>query len=125
MKIKISKVDKLFSQYIRERDGWKCQRCGTYYQPPTMALHCSHFWGRSNKCTRFDTENCMTLCYGCHSRMEGNKQGEYRDIMLKRLGDKGYRNLEIRARMTCSERDECQKALIWLNFDKDATSTSK
>lgn len=101
MKIKITKADSLFSKRIRERDNWTCQRCGTRYDPPTSALHCSHFWGRSNKCTRFDPLNCDALCYGCHRRWESNKQGEYRDFKIRQLGKKGYDELEKRARSIC------------------------
>src|SRR5438128_1920797 len=98
MKIRITKLDALFSNQIRSRDNWTCQRCGTKYEPPTSALHCSHFWGRANKATRYDPENCDALCYGCHARWEGNKQGDYRDFKLRRLGVEGYNALEMRAR---------------------------
>lgn len=96
--IKISKLDALFSKQIRERDNWTCVRCGRRYEPPTNALHCSHFWGRANKATRYDPENCDALCYGCHALWEANKQGEYRDFKIKQLGKKGYNALERRAR---------------------------
>jgi hypothetical protein len=99
-KIKLKPADVLFSLKIRERDGWKCVRCGGQYEPPTNALQCSHFWGRANKKTRFDPRNCDALCYGCHSLWEGNKQGEYRDFKLKQLGKKEYDDLEKCARMS-------------------------
>lgn len=99
-KIKLKPADVTFSNLIRERDNWTCKRCGTKYTPPTSGLQCSHFWGRGNKKTRFDPLNCDALCYGCHSRMEGNKQGEYRDIKIKQLGKKGYDELEKKARST-------------------------
>jgi len=114
MRIKISKVDKLFSLYIRERDKWTCQRCRKYHPPPTGALHCSHFWGRSNSCTRFDPLNCDALCYGCHSEWEGNKQGDYRTFKLDKLGTKEYNELEKRARSICKRKKEEEKTLEWL-----------
>lgn len=99
-KIKLKPADTLFSALIRDRDNWTCIRCKTRYTPPTNGLQCSHFWGRGNKKTRFDPLNCDALCYGCHARMEGNKQGEYRDIKIKQLGVKGYAELEKKARST-------------------------
>lgn len=96
--IKISKLDALFSKWIRDRDNWTCVRCGSRYEPPTNALHCSHFWGRANKSTRFSPENCDALCYGCHALWEANKQGEYRDFKIKQLGEEGYAALEKKAR---------------------------
>jgi hypothetical protein len=113
-KIKITKVDDLFSKWIRERDNWTCQRCKTKYTPPTNALQCSHFWSRHNKCTRFDPLNCDALCYGCHALWEGNKQGDYRDWKIRQLGKKGYEALEKRARGICSERVKCEETLAWL-----------
>lgn len=98
MAIKISQADSIFSRLIRERDEWTCVRCNTRYTPPTNALHCSHFWGRANKNTRFDPLNCDALCYGCHSLWEGNKQGDYRDFKIAQLGIEGYDRLERRAR---------------------------
>lgn len=43
-------------------------------------------------------DNCDALCYGCHARWEGNKQGEYRDWKLQQLGVKVYDLLEKKAR---------------------------
>lgn len=115
MKIRTDKADALFSKMIRERDGWSCVFCGTTYEPPTSSLQCSHFWGRSNKRTRFCSSNCDSLCYGCHVRNEGNKQGYYRDFKLKQLGKKGYADLEKLARSIAQygakEKDECYRAL--------------
>lgn len=98
MKIKVDPADSLFSKLIRERDGWKCMFCGTQYEPPTSGLQCSHFWGRGHKATRWDPENCDALCYGCHARNEGNKQGFYREFKIKQLGMKAYRALEKRSK---------------------------
>lgn len=65
-KVKIDAADRAFSLYIRTRDRWTCQRCGTRYNYPTMALHCSHFQGRGKEATRFEPTNADALCYGCH-----------------------------------------------------------
>jgi len=93
-RIKISPADREFSIYIRTRDKWKCRRCGKYQEG---GLQCSHFWGRGNKGTRFEPDNCDALCYGCHSLWESNKQGANRDFKLKQLGEARYKSLEIQA----------------------------
>ena len=72
MAIKRTKWDVVFSDYIRYRDNWTCQRCHKKYVPPTNALHCSHFFSRGKWSVRFDEENCEALCYGCHSHLGGN-----------------------------------------------------
>ena len=78
------KADTEFSRFIRNRDG-KCIRCGKI-----EFLQCSHFWARANSATRYDPDNCDTLCYACHygniHGWEYNKQGEYRDFKIKQLG---------------------------------------
>ena len=77
VKIRISALDKLFSQYIRRRDAWTCQRCHKHYQPPTNALHNSHVFSRGGMSTRFDPRNCFAMCYGCHSFLGRNPLEHY------------------------------------------------
>lgn len=65
-KAKIDKADRAFSLYIRTRANWTCERCGKRYEPPTNALHCSHFKGRAKEATRFEPLNANALCFHCH-----------------------------------------------------------
>jgi len=109
----IKKADDQFSLYIRERDG-KCMRCGKL-RDKSNPLTCSHFWARQHKATRFDPENCVSLCWmPCHKyHWEKEKQGDYRDFMLRWLGQDRYNQLEKRARSTKPQLDaiiEC----MWL-----------
>jgi len=94
----IKKLDSLFSEQIKSRDSHTCQRCGGVYPAKSRGIHNSHFWKRGLMGTRWDEKNCAALCYGCHRRWEGDKQGEYRDFMVARLGQEEYDRLEIRAR---------------------------
>lgn len=82
--IKRTKEDKAFSDFIRTRDNWTCQRCGKQYVPPTRALHCAHNFGRRctrcttkhpqpHVCHRMDPSNALSLCYGCHAHVDSNK----------------------------------------------------
>lgn len=98
-----NKVKKIFSDMVRERAGWKCVRCGRDCSERKGLLHCSHFWAVGFTATRFDFDNCDALCYVCHygqmrTGWEYNKQGEYRDFMIKKLGQEGYDELERKAR---------------------------
>ena len=96
MKIKISALDRKFSLYIRGRAKWTCERCHKKYSPPTMALHCSHFWGRARKSVRFDPENAASICHGCHVFLTSYPE-EHRAWFLKRLGQNRYDALMLRA----------------------------
>tara|TARA_B100000029_G_C17091318_1_gene784347 strand:- start:57 stop:470 length:414 start_codon:yes stop_codon:yes gene_type:complete len=86
-RLKIFNCDRLWSKYIRTRDDWTCQRCGKKYNPPTSALHCSHYFTRGNWSVRFDEDNTEALCYGCHSHLGGNPH-EHTKHKLQKLGQK-------------------------------------
>lgn len=68
----ITSADKAFSDCVRERANWTCERCGTHYEPPTSALHCHHFKGRSHWSIRYYPPNALCLCYGCHRFIHSN-----------------------------------------------------
>ena len=69
MAIKRTKWDAVFSDYIRYRDNWTCQRCGKEYPEKSQGLHCSHFYGRRSWATRIEPCNAMALCFGCHQHV--------------------------------------------------------
>ena len=62
MAIKRTKWDVVFSNYIRYRDNWTCQRCKKQYIEKSQGLHCSHFYGRRSWATRIEPCNAMALC---------------------------------------------------------------
>ena len=94
MRIKLKPLDKLFSDYIRARAGWKCERCGN--TPSRQGLHCHHFHRRRKMSTRFDEDNALSLCFGCHQFFGENKEEE-KAFMLQKLGQRAYDMLEVRA----------------------------
>ena len=105
-------ADDKFSLYIRERDG-KCVRCGRKEN-----LQCSHYWSRQFNGTRFDPENCDTICYPCHygnqQGWEHKKQGAYRNFKLEQLGEERYVLMEMRSNSTVKKYDAilaCMKLL--------------
>jgi len=102
-------ADDLFSKHIRARDG-RCVRCGK-----TERLQCSHFWNRRKWNTRYDPDNCDTLCWGCHRLWESDKAGNYRDFMLDKLGG-AYQLDMLRAKSETlvGQRNAVMAALEWL-----------
>ena len=113
MSIKITKLDQLFSQFIRSRAGWKCERCGTQYKPPTSALHCSHFWGRSNLKVRWDEDNANAHCYGCHQYL-GSRPVEFHEWKLNQLGERKFTALNQRANWPTKQKADVKLIEIWL-----------
>ena len=112
MKIKLRKTDILFSKYIRKRDKFTCQRCGTVYPDGGRGLHCSHYWGRGRENTRFDPDNCVALCFGCHHIWGGDGREEYKEFMINRLGQKAYDLLDVRAHMYKKRDDKLDEIFI-------------
>jgi len=109
------RADSMFSDYIRNRDKWKCRYCNKNFWEKSGQLHNSHFWGRSNMATRFDPQNCIALCYSCHIwKLESEKQGIYRTMMLKYLGEKDYKLLEKKSNTEMSKRDSILEFMEWI-----------
>lgn len=101
MKLKIDLADHYFSYYIRLRDT-KCLRCGSLVVinletglPKSHTL--SHYFGRGRESTRFDEDNCITLCMGCHRIWGSDDREAYRTFMINWLGQKRFDALTIRA----------------------------
>lgn len=96
MKIKVDTLDRHFSFLVRERDGWKCQRCGKQYKRGAQGLHCSHYFGRRKWGVRFSYINTNSSCYGCHSYWHTDHES-YRAFKIRELGLQGFRLLELAA----------------------------
>jgi len=117
MKTKLRKTDILFSKYIRQSDDWRCLACGENsrdYSGNKRGLHCSHYWGRGHENTRFDPENCISLCWYHHNFAWGHGDGrqEYMAFMRRRLGDKGFDLLDLRAHIYKKRDDKLDEIII-------------
>ena len=111
MRVKIDQADKLFSQWIRTRDDWTCQRCNRKYTPPTQALHCSHFMGRGKESTRFEPLNADALCYGCHQYFTSHP-AEHVAWQVKKKGQDIVDKLRL-ASNTYKKKDRKLEAMYW------------
>jgi len=118
-------LDALFSEYIRRRvyhDGEiTCQRCGgTYYdttredgstKPAWMSLECAHFKGRGQHSVRFDPDNALAACSGCHTIMDSDPDEKIRvfEFWL------GKERLDLlRARAVETGKIDRQAIKLWL-----------
>ena len=98
MRVKLQPLDILFSRFIRlramERVGG-CERCLTpkidYKQ-----LQCSHYHSRRKASTRFNEDNAVGLCPGCHIYLTGNPL-EHTEWYRKKIGEERFVLLEIQA----------------------------
>ena len=96
----VKELDTLISAYILKKGNYTCVRCGKKYIKGQRNLTCSHYWDRQYKGTRWDSDNLDPLCWmPCHSqKWEHDKNGAYKDYMIKKLGTKKLDKLEIKAR---------------------------
>ena len=97
LKIRRDPLDKLFSDYVRAKAGWKCERCGS--MPDRRGLHCHHFERRRKLSTRFDEMGCSSLCLGCHQYLGENRE-EDKAFLINKIGQREFDMLEGRARIT-------------------------
>ena len=109
--MKIDKADRLFSLWVRTRDGWRCQRCLRQYSPPTSALHCSHFQGRAKEATRYEPLNADALCYGCHQYFTSHP-GEHYKWQVARKGQTTVDKI-ILASNTYKKKERELEAMYW------------
>lgn len=73
------KLDNLARIKCKERDGWRCRRCGA-----TWNLEWSHIMVRKYLNTRWDLKNCFTLCDKCHEWWHANpiESAEWAKILM-------------------------------------------
>lgn len=94
MKIKVSKLDAIFSRYIRYLSGGFCKRCKKYKGAERLQVH--HFHGRRKQSVRYDMENVMALCFTCHRHFHENPL-EMVEAWLEWLGQTKFDALTLRA----------------------------
>jgi len=100
--MKRTPADKDFSNYIRARDNWTCQRCGSKFKDEDgnvipgkslQGLHCSHYHSRGINSVRLEPDNCVALCHGCHRHFDIRDQKAHTEFMIRRLGQDRYDTL--------------------------------
>lgn len=100
MKIKRDYADEYFSRFIRLRD-MECRRCHSRVRLNDTGLPISHtnshYFGRGRENTRFDPENCDTLCTACHRLWASDEREDYRQFKINQLGQRGFDLLTLRA----------------------------
>lgn len=114
MRVKIDPLDKLFSEFIRKRAMSRvhgCERCLSW-KADYKQLQCAHLTGRWKKSTRWDEDNAIGACGGCHMVLDRDHTAK-EDFILSHLGQEGYDLLKARARTPARYLD---KAAIRLYF---------
>ena len=101
MRIRLDKLDSLFSRYIRMRaiaQVGGCQRCLTP-KVDYKQLQAAHFHGRSRRSVRWDEDNSCGLCMGCHVYLDSHPL-EQVEFFKTLLGERDFDLLNARTRVT-------------------------
>jgi 5-methylcytosine-specific restriction endonuclease McrA len=73
-RIRRTALDRLWSEVVRKRDNYTCQRCGKKYVPPARGLDAAHIISRAYRgMVRYDLSNGVALCVGCHFYFDTHK----------------------------------------------------
>lgn len=89
--------DKQWSLEVKQRDDFKCVHCGK-----EEYLNSHHIFTRNNYAVRWDLDNGITLCSGCHtmsSKFSAHKTPlEFYDFLLELKGQEFIDKLKQKAR---------------------------
>jgi NinG protein len=112
--IKIDPADRAFSQWIRLRDK-KCLRCGRPVElngsGMPVNLQASHFQGRGKESTRFDPDNVIALCGGCHAYFTAYPAEHYL-WQVERFGQAKVDEIILRSNMY-TKKDRKMELIKW------------
>lgn len=87
--IKRNATDKYFSDIVRARSNYTCERCLRSFELQKEILDCSHFYSRKNRRVRWNFDNASSLCRGCHFFF-GENPREHTEFMLEKLGQERF-----------------------------------
>ena len=108
-KSNITKLDKSWSEKVREYG--MCEKCHKL-----SPLNAHHFYSRSVRSVRWDTDNGFCLCVGCHtfsSHFSAHKTpAEFVEWAIERRGKEWYDSLKKRKNQTVKYIDDDVDRLI-------------
>lgn len=101
-------ADSRWSKAVRERDGYRCRRCGKQHATNSTGLHAAHIFSRGILRTRHDVINGLAMCWGCHVVFDHMEKSERENFARLMIGDEEYDALKERARNPRKRQPVCQ-----------------
>lgn len=109
--MKRDQADKYFSDFIRERDNFTCQKCSKVYpEGRRQGLHCSHIFSRRHQSVRFYSRNAKALCFSCH-QWYGSNPVESAAWIEDYLGSEALEELQQRKNQICKRTKKEKKEI--------------
>ncbi len=110
-----NRTDDMFRHYVRERDGWKCQRCRkNVFQSDSPMAHVMHNFSRRHPLTRCHPDNAALGCAACHFLMTGDHY-EHVKFFTARLG--GEENVLAMRRLAMDSKSRVTEQ-FWLDVQE-------
>jgi hypothetical protein len=102
-------TQQVFNKWIRQRDaGLNCISCNK----KALKENAGHFYNANNHYNvRFDENNVHLQCEHCNTFLSGNLLN-YRENIIKKIGEKEFKELELRANKTRKFTKEELKEII-------------
>jgi len=85
----VDKLDQLTSLIVRAYENNMCEHCGK------EANQCHHYFGRTRHSTRFEFDNCLSLCWACHRYWAHVNYEGCRDFLIARIGQTRFDELKL------------------------------
>jgi hypothetical protein len=92
-------LDRLWQRYVVERAGGWCELC---QDMEPKAAYCGHhvFTKASSLATRWDPDNGVAVCHGCHIGCHGSRYAEFLSRIQELIGMELWDDLRTRHRRT-------------------------
>jgi len=87
----VDKLDQLTSQIVRLYEHGKCEHCGK------EATQVHHYFTRSRYSVRWDFDNLLAVCFGCHTFWCHKYFEECRDYLISRIGEESFSKLKLKS----------------------------
>ena len=124
-------LDRLLSQTVILRDGFRCRRCERGPQSRIdksrgVVLQAAHIYGKgAHPAMRYDLRNVICLCKGCHFRWwhktghEAAPTNEVREWCEQNLGIEHMEMLDLIAQSTKGKGKPLDFSATWLMLETE------
>jgi hypothetical protein len=109
------RLDAAWSELVKLRANYQCEVCGK-----TKNLNSHHIWSRIRKSVRWDVQNGVCLCVGCHVGPKSAHKDPmwFADWIRRKRGEDWYNMMTLRANST-GKRMKFEKELLLKELKKE------
>lgn len=103
-KQEIKLLDQMLSRVVKDKAKYICEKCGKQ----TTSVQPHHIFSRSKRSVRWDLDNIIVLCAGCHMLCNDSAHKnpiEFLEFLLDKRGKVWYNRLRKKARQIVKYQD--------------------